>query len=121
MNFSDLFLTMAQTTEIEQTSLFPFPFSLHMIFCCISVIFFVFRFVREKLPYQLIMAVAIPFSLIIWLSESKTLFYAVGIAETVFLITAFVTSIVCKKKAPVSETPSGDTSEIPAETQPEEE
>lgn len=112
MNFSDLFLTMAQTTEIEQASLFPFPFSLHLIFCCISVAFFIFQFVREKAPYQLIMAVAIPFSLVIWLSEGKTLFYMVGIVEAVLLVSAFVTSIVCKKKT-VAET--GDDEENSSE------
>lgn len=113
MNFSDLFLTMAQATEIEQTSLFPFPFSLHLIFCCISVIFFVWRFIKEKLPYQLIMAVAIPFSMLIWLSDNKTLFYSIGIVEAVFLITAFVTSIVCKKK--VADTPADNTDEVSVE------
>lgn len=118
MNFSDLFLTMAQTTEIEQTSLFPFPFSLHLVFCCISLVFFVFRFIKEKSPYQIIMAVAIPFSLIIWLSENKTLFYMVGIVEAVLLISAFVASIVCRKK--VIETPSGDTEEVPEEAGTEE-
>ncbi len=113
MNFSDLFLTMAQTTEIEQTSLFPFPFSLHLIFCCISLIFFVYRFIREKSPYQIIMAVAIPFSLIIWLSESKTLFYMVGIVESVLLLSAFITSIVFKKKT--TETSSENAEEVSAE------
>lgn len=121
MNFSDLFLTMAQTAEIKQTSLFPFPFSLHLIFCCISLIFFVFRFLREKSPYQLIMAVAIPFSLIIWLSSGKTLFYTVGIVEAILLVAAFVTSIVCRKKESVSDIPSGDAEEAPEENQSEEE
>lgn len=121
MNFSDLFLTMAQTPEIQQTSLFPFPFGLHLMFCIVSLIFFVFRFVKGKSPYQLIMAVAIPFSLIIWLSSSKTLFYTVGIVEAVLLVTAFITSIVCRKKTPVAETPSGDAEEVPEESPSEEE
>ncbi len=100
MNISDFLITMTQTAEVEQPGLFPFPFSLHLVFCCIALIFFIFRFIKEKLPYQLIMAVAIPFSLIIWLSESKTLFYGVGIAELIFIIAAFVTSIIFRKKEP---------------------
>lgn len=103
MNISDLFITMAQTAEIEQPALFPFPFSLHATFCCIALVFFVLRFIKEKAPYQLIMAIAIPFSMIIWLSEGKTLFYMVGIAEVAFLIAAFVSSIVCRKNEPVPE------------------
>lgn len=121
MNFSDLFLTMAQTSEIKQASLFPFPFGLHLIFCIISLIFFVFRFVKEKSLYQLIMAIAIPFSLIIWLSDSKTLFYMVGIVEAVLLTAAFITSIVFGKKDPVVAAVSGDTEEVPEENQSEEE
>ncbi|MDE5620062.1 MAG: hypothetical protein K2O29_11080 [Ruminococcus sp.] len=103
MNISDFLITMAQTAEVEQPGLFPFPFSLHLGFCCIALVFFVWRFIKEKLPYQLIMAVAIPLSLIIWISNSKTLFYGVGIAELVLIIAAFVTSIVFRAKEPVHE------------------
>lgn len=113
MNISDLCITMAQTAEIDQPALFPFPFSLHAIFCVVSLIFFVLRFIKEKSPYQLIMAIAIPASLIIWLSEGKALFYAVGMAEVVLLISAFVTSIIFRKKepAPDSEPESSDSKE----------
>lgn len=103
MNISDFLITMAQTAEVEQPGLFPFPFGLHLGFCCIALVFFVLRFIKEKLPYQLIMAVAIPASLIIWISDSKTLFYGVGIAELVLIIAAFVTSIVFRKKETVFE------------------
>ena len=103
MNISDFLITMAQTAEVEQPGLFPFPFSLHLGFCCIALVFFVWRFIKEKLPYQLIMAVAIPLSLIIWISDSKTLFYGVGITELVLIIAAFVTSIVFRTKEPVPE------------------
>ena len=67
------------------------------------------------------MAVAIPFSLIIWLSSGKTLFYTVGIVEAILLVAAFVTSIVCRKKESVSDIPSGDAEEAPEENQSEEE
>ena len=46
------------------------------------------------------MAVAIPFSLTIWLSDSRTIFYAVGIVEFVLLIAAFISSIIYNKKHP---------------------
>lgn len=115
MNISDFFITMAQTAEVEQPGLFPFPFGLHLVFCCIALVFFVLRFIKKKLPYQLIMAVAIPVSLIIWLSDSKALFYGVGIAELVFLAAAFVTSIVFRTKETVSE-----SSESEQETDSEE-
>ena len=59
--------------------------------------FMIFRFVKEKKPYQLIMAIAFPISLIIWTSENKTLFYTIGIIEAVLMLTAFVSSILFKK------------------------
>ena len=94
MNFTDLYI-MAQ--EVEQPGLFPFPFGLHIIFTIVAVIFMIFRFVKEKKPYQLIMAIAFPISLIICTSENKTLFYTIGIIEAVLMLAAFVSSILFKK------------------------
>lgn len=105
---------MAQNAEVETPSLFPFPFHIHLIFSCLALVFFLFQFKREKKPYQLIMAAAIPFSLIIWLSESRTLFYAVGIAELVMLIAAFVSSIINRNKKPVH-TEETEAPESPAD------
>ncbi|MDE5583441.1 MAG: hypothetical protein K2J08_07030 [Ruminococcus sp.] len=96
MNISDLLITMAQVSEVEQPTLFPFPFRIHLVFCIIAVVFFVFRFIKKKLPYQIIMAVAIPASLMIWISNSRSLFYGVGIAEAVLLLCAFVSTFIFK-------------------------
>lgn len=111
MNISDTFFTMAQTAEVSEPALFPFPFGLYAVFCVIALAFFVFRFVKEKAPYQLIMAIAIPFSLLIGLSNGKTLFYLVGIVELLLLISAFVLSIVCKKKSPETVPEKTETTE----------
>lgn len=98
MNISNTLLTLSQAAEIEQPSLFPFPFKIHVIFSCLAVIFFAFQFIREKKPYQLILGIAIPFSLVIWLSENRTLFYAIGIIEAVLLLSAFITTFIFKDK-----------------------
>lgn len=119
MNISNTFLTMAQTAEVSQPALFPFPFGLYAVFCVIALVFFVFRFVKEKAPYQLIMAIAIPLSLLIGVSNGKTLFYFVGIIELLLLISAFVTSIVCRKKTPETVPEKTETTED--ETNSEEE
>lgn len=103
MNISDFLITMSQNADIEQTALFPFPFRYHIAFACIALIFFAYRFIRDKQPYQAILAVAIPLSLVISVSENKTLFYIIGIVELILLIAAFVTSIVFRKKKNVAE------------------
>lgn len=101
----DMLLTMAES-EVENTNLFPFPPSMHLIFAAVALIFFVYRFVSDKKPYQLIMAVAIPFSLTIWLSESRTWFYIVGAIELAAIIAALITTFIFKDK-PWEEAPAG--------------
>lgn len=108
---------MAQNAEVEAPTLFPFPLHIHLIFSCLALVFFLVQFKREKKPYQLIMGIAIPFSLVIWLSENRTLFYAVGIAELVMLIAAFVTAVVFRDKEPEpaadAEIPENSAAEAP--------
>ena len=110
MNISNVFLNMAQTAEVSKPTLFPFPMGMYVVFCIVATAFFIFRFVKEKAPYQIIMAVAIPLSLLIGYSNSKTLFYIMGVVEAVLIISAFVSSIVCKRKKPV-ETPEETSTE----------
>lgn len=98
MNISNYIVALAQAAEVEQPTLFPFPFKIHLLFSCLAVVFFAFQFIKEKKPYQLIMGIAIPVSLLIWVSENRTLFYAIGIIEAVLLLAAFVTAIIFKNK-----------------------
>ncbi len=84
--------------SLESGNLFPFPFSLHLIFCIVGLIFFIYRFATDKKPFQLIMAVAIPFSLTLWISSSRTWFYIVGAIELILILVAFVTSIAFRNK-----------------------
>ena len=88
------------TTEVLQPTLFHFPFQHHLIFCCVALVFFGYLYMKYKKPHQLIMAIAIPFSLVLWISTNRVLFYAVGIIEVILLITALVLNIIHKKKHP---------------------
>lgn len=91
----DLISTLAQT-EVEKVGLFPYPAKLHVIFCIIAFIFFMLRFIRHKRIYRLILAVAVPISLLIQVSDSKMLYYTVGAVELVLLLTAFISSFFDK-------------------------
>ncbi|HPY84982.1 MAG TPA: hypothetical protein PLS20_08115 [Ruminococcus flavefaciens] len=95
---SNFISIMAQTPEVEPVGLFPFPLPIHLAFCIISLIFFVARFVSEKHIYQLILAVAIPLSLTIHVSEERLPFYALGIIEGILLLIAFIAYLFRKKK-----------------------
>lgn len=112
MNLTNSPIMLSQVTDATQTSLFPFPFKFHLVFACIAFIFFAYRFKNEKRPYQLIFAIAIPFSLMIWLSEVKSYFYLIGAIELLFIIAAAVTAIVFKpKKEDKADTPADASSE----------
>ena len=91
-------LTTLSEAEIENPNLFPFPFSMHVGFAIVGLIFFLYRFVTDKKPYQLIFAFAIPFSLTIWLSEIRAWFYTLGAVEAVLVICAFITTFIFKDK-----------------------
>ena len=96
MNFNDTIFTLTQQADAEKPSLFPFPFTLHLIFVCISVLFFAYRYIAQKRPYQAIMSVAVLTSMSIWLSDSRKLYYGIGIIELSLIVVALITAIIFK-------------------------
>lgn len=81
---------------IMDASTFPISFTYHLIFCIVAGLFFLIQFIRLRRPYQLILAVAIPASLLIYVGDpsNKTWFHTVGMFEVVLLLGAVVFSIV---------------------------
>lgn len=98
MNSTNLLAAFLQISDAENPTIFPFPFEMHLALAVISFLFFSYRFAVQKKPFQLIFAIASPLSLALWLSDSKTLFYGLGIVELALIIIAIVTSVVCKPK-----------------------
>lgn len=80
------------------TSVFPLTFQSHIIFCVIAVAFFIFQFARQKHAYQLITVFAVLATLLLYVNESRYLFYGVGILELILLITIGILISVSKKK-----------------------
>lgn len=89
---------------LMESTVFPLPFQSHLIFCVIATIFFVIQFIRLRRTYQLVFAVAIPATMLLYVSESRTWFYGIGVFELAMLILAVI--MVCidhakaKKDAP---------------------
>ncbi|MBR2283078.1 MAG: hypothetical protein IJ874_01480 [Ruminococcus sp.] len=108
---SEYTLLMTQSADAENPGLFPFPFTMHVVFCAIALVFFLFRFSSDKKPYQLIFAIAVPFSLLLWISSSRTLFYIVGAAELIFVLAALLTSVFCKPKTAAETAANTETAE----------
>lgn len=74
---------------------FPISMTWHMTFCALACIFFIIQYVRTKKSYQLLIAVAIPASLCIYICpDSRSLFYTVGVFEAVILAGAIVFAFI---------------------------
>jgi hypothetical protein len=80
------------------TAVFPFSFNAHLTFAIICFVFFILQFIRLRYAYQLIMAVAIPLSLLIYVAPNKAFFYAIGIFEILALIACAVTISAARKQ-----------------------
>ena len=78
-----------------EKTLFPITMDKHIVFCAVAAVFFLLQVIRTKRIYQLILTIAVPLSLLIYIApENETLFYGVGIAEAVLLALAFILNIV---------------------------
>lgn len=73
-------------------SYFPIRLEVHMVLALLALLVFGMQFIRFRKSHHLILAVALPCTLLPYLSDDKTFFYAVGIAEAVALVLAFVLS-----------------------------
>ncbi len=98
MLFTDMLSTLAKISDVKDPSIFPFPSPMLIGVVILSVIFFGYRFAVQKKPFQLIFAIAAPISLLLLVSKSKTVFYAVGLIEFLLILAAFISTIICKPK-----------------------
>lgn len=89
-------------SNLTSADAFPLDFPAHIIFCIVGLAFFLYRFIKYKRVYQLLMAIAIPATLLIRAATSKAMFYAIGIAESILIIAAAVTAIIDSHKASVA-------------------
>lgn len=114
-------LCMAEQ-NLSDVSLFPISFTKHMVFTCIATVFFVLQFLRTKRWYQLVLAVAVPISLLIYAApENTVLFYTVGILEAVLLCGALALSIVQSRLEKKKESAKDGKASAEEEATPEEE
>ena len=82
-----------------ELNVFPIGLNKHIIFCVIASIFFLLQFIRTKHWYQLVMAIAVPISLLIYIDhDNPYIFYGVGVVEGVLLLLALVLNIIQTSK-----------------------
>lgn len=82
-----------------ELNVFPIELKKHIFFCVVASIFFLLQFIRTKHWYQLVMAAAVPLSLLIYIDpDNNYIFYGVGVLEGVLLLLALVLNIIQSKK-----------------------
>ena len=71
---------------------FPVSIKWHIILALLALLVFGAQFIRYRKSHHLILAVALPCTLLPYLSDSQTFFYTIGVFEGVALLTAFLLS-----------------------------
>lgn len=98
-----------------ETNLFTIGMEKHIIFSSVACVFFLLQFMRTKRWYQLILAAAVPASLLVYFQpENQTWFYGVGIGEACLLLLAFIVNLVQSAKAKKEEKAKQDAAGTPA-------
>ncbi len=74
-----------------ENSLFPIKLGIHIVFALAALLVFGLQFLRYRKKYHLVLAIAIPLSLLPYLAEDNMpLFYAVGVVDALALIGALI-------------------------------
>jgi hypothetical protein len=71
-------------------TLYPIELKMHIILVLLAVLVFGLQFIRLRKKYYLVLAVAMPLSLLPYLVDSDAFFYGIGIVEALALIGALV-------------------------------
>ena len=92
--------------ETMDNSLFPIHMGMHIFLGMLALLVFGLQFIRYRKSHHLVMAIALPCTLLPYLVDSMNFFYALGVAEFIALILAFVLSVTVdrnKNSEPVPE------------------
>lgn len=82
-------------------SYFPIRIELHIVLALLAFLVFGLQFIRYRKSHHLVLAIALPCTLLPYLSQSRILFYAVGIGELAALAaSAILARTVDKEKEP---------------------
>ena len=73
-----------------ENSFYPIHFGMHIILALLALLVFGLQFLRFRKIHHLILAIALPCTLLPYVAPSQTFFYGVGIAELAALVVSFV-------------------------------
>lgn len=101
--------------ENMDINVFPLPFNIHLIFVILAVILFAVQYYRCRRTYQLLVMIAIPATLLLYINESTAWHYTMGAVEAILLIAAIGSSvwdgIKARRERKALQAAEGETSE----------
>lgn len=99
-----------------ENSLFPIKLGIHIVFALAALLVFGLQFLRYRKKYHLVLAVAIPLTLLPYLAEDNmSLFYAVGVVDALALIGALILAKTVDRDPETETDAEAADSEEPAE------
>ena len=78
-------------------SLFPIHMGMHIVLGMLALLVFGLQFIRYRKSHHLVMAIALPCTLLPYLVDSMSFFYTLGVLEFCALILAFILSVTVDK------------------------
>ena len=101
-------------------SYFPIRIEVHLILALLALLVFGMQFIRFRKSHHLVLAIALPCTLLPYLFDNQTFFYTVGVAEGAALVLSLILAYTIDrdKTAPAASSDSDDAPEtqVPAET-----
>lgn len=97
-----------------ENTLFPISMEMHIGFALFALFVFGLQFIRLRKKYYLVLAAAIPCSLLAYVVDNTTFFYALGIAEGAALLLALILAKTVDRDKTPAETPKAEIAETDA-------
>ena len=83
--------------DAMDNSLFPIRMGMHIFLGMLALLVFGLQFIRYRKSHHLVLAIALPCTLLPYLTDNINFFYGVGVAEFIALILSFILSVTVDK------------------------
>lgn len=70
---------------MEHSLIFPLPFSFHVGFVVFSVVMLILCYKKRKYMYELYMLIGVASTMLIYIADTKPVFYILGLEEIILL------------------------------------
>jgi len=79
--------------DAMDNSLFPIRMGMHIFLGMLALLVFGLQFIRYRKSHHLVLAIALPCTLLPYLTDNMNFFYGIGVAEFAALILSFILSV----------------------------